>query len=135
VLLGISGGRDLKMTEINEAAKLVSQTVDPGARIIFGAYYDRTLKPNQIKITLIATGFSGTATNTLFGGTHSGGLYGSKPAFPEKTENESDDVLAKFARDLEKSTETKQEERKDPLDKKKDKDDIWDIPTFLRRKR
>ena len=51
VLLGISGGRDLKMTEINDAAKIVAQTADPGARIIFGAYYDRNLKPGQIKVT------------------------------------------------------------------------------------
>lgn len=68
VLLGISGGRDLKMTEVNDIAKLVAQTADPGARIIFGAYYDRNLKPNQVKVTLIATGFNGSAPSSLFGG-------------------------------------------------------------------
>lgn len=69
VLLGISGGRDLKMTEINEAAKLVAATADPGARIIFGAYYDKNLKPNQVKITIIASGFSGNGAQPamLFG--------------------------------------------------------------------
>ncbi|MDO8537116.1 MAG: cell division protein FtsZ [bacterium] len=66
VLLGISGGRDLRMNEINDAAKLVAQMADPGARIIFGAYHDRNLKPNQIKITLIATGFNGSQPNSLF---------------------------------------------------------------------
>ncbi len=73
VLLGISGGRDLKMTEINEAAKLVAQTADPGARIIFGAYYDKNLKPNQIKITIIASGFGGNngQPTMLFGATSS----------------------------------------------------------------
>ncbi len=59
VLLGITGGKDLKMSEINDAAKLVAQTVDQNAKIIFGAYHDKNLKENQIKITLIATGFSG----------------------------------------------------------------------------
>jgi cell division protein FtsZ len=68
VLLGISGGRDLKMTEINEAAKSVAQTVDPGARIIFGAYYDKNLKPNEVKITVVATGFNGSQPAMLFGG-------------------------------------------------------------------
>jgi cell division protein FtsZ len=69
VLLGISGGRDLKMTEVNDIAKLVAQTADPGARIIFGAYYDRNLKPNQVKVTLIATGFNGGGQpSSLFGG-------------------------------------------------------------------
>jgi cell division protein FtsZ len=69
VLLGISGGRDLKMTEINEAAKLVAQTADPGARIIFGAYYDKNLKPNQVKVTIIASGFNGNGgqPSMLFG--------------------------------------------------------------------
>lgn len=73
VLLGISGGRDLKMTEINEAAKLVAQTADPGARIIFGAYYDKNLKPNQVKITIIASGFNSTGgqPSMLFGATSS----------------------------------------------------------------
>ncbi len=74
VLLGISGGRDLKMTEINEAAKLVAQTADPGARIIFGAYYDKNLKPNQVKITIIASGFNGNGggqPSMLFGATSS----------------------------------------------------------------
>jgi len=69
VLLGISGGRDLKMNEVNDIAKLVAQTADPGARIIFGTYYDRNLKPNQVKVTLIATGFnSGSQPGALFGG-------------------------------------------------------------------
>ena len=72
VLLGISGGRDLKMTEINEAAKLVAQTADPGARIIFGAYYDKNLKPNQVKVTIVASGFNGNSQpSMLFGATSS----------------------------------------------------------------
>ena len=72
VLLGISGGRDLKMTEINEAAKLVAQTADPGARIIFGAYYDKNLKPNQVKITIIASGFNGNGQPAMLFGATSG---------------------------------------------------------------
>lgn len=68
VLLGISGGRDMKMTEINDAAKVVSQSVDPGARIIFGAYHDKNLKPGQVKVTVIAAGFNGNQATALFGG-------------------------------------------------------------------
>lgn len=68
VLLGISGGRDLKMTEINDAAKIVATTADPGARIIFGAYHDRNLKAGQVKVTVIAAGFNGNQATALFGG-------------------------------------------------------------------
>ncbi len=69
VLLGISGSRDLKMSEVNDIAKLVADTADRDARIIFGAYHDRTMKPNQIKVTIVATGLNGTTTaaNPLFG--------------------------------------------------------------------
>jgi cell division protein FtsZ len=67
VLLGISGSRDLRMTEINDAAKVIAQTADPGARIIFGAYYDRNVKPGQIKVTVVAAGFNGSQPNSLFG--------------------------------------------------------------------
>ncbi len=69
VLLSISGNKDLKMTEINDAAKLVAQTADPGARIIFGAYHDRKLRPGQIKVTVIAAGFNnGGQPAALFSG-------------------------------------------------------------------
>jgi cell division GTPase FtsZ len=69
VLLGITGSRDLKMTEVNDAAKIVAQTADPGARIIFGAYYDRTMKPGELKVTIVAAGFNGSQPGALFGGT------------------------------------------------------------------
>ncbi len=62
VLFGISGGADLKMTEVNDAAKIITESIDAGAKIIFGAYFDRALiKDNKgaIKINLIATGFDG----------------------------------------------------------------------------
>jgi cell division protein FtsZ len=75
VLLGITGSRDLKMTEVNDAAKIVAQTADPGARIIFGAYYDRTMKPGELKITIVAAGFNGSQPGTLFGGSSAGGHF------------------------------------------------------------
>ena len=67
ILLGISGSRDLKMTEVNEVAKLVAEIADRDARIIFGAYYDRNLKPNQIKVTIVATGLNSGPATSLFG--------------------------------------------------------------------
>lgn len=56
VLINISGGPDLTMLEVDEAANMVSQSVDPEADIIFGA----TIKPelaDSVKVTLIATKF------------------------------------------------------------------------------
>jgi cell division protein FtsZ len=56
VLLNITGGNDLALTEINEAAEVIAQAADPEANIIFGAVIDPKLE-NEVKITVIATGF------------------------------------------------------------------------------
>jgi cell division protein FtsZ len=56
VLLNITGGNDLALTEINEAADVVASAADPEANIIFGAVIDDRLE-DEIKITVIATGF------------------------------------------------------------------------------
>lgn len=62
VLLNITGGPNLGLFEVNEAADLIRQAVDPDANIIFGAGIDENLK-EEIKITVIATGFSSATNN------------------------------------------------------------------------
>ena len=56
VLLNITGGQDLGLLEINEAAEIVQDAADPDANIIFGAVIDEEIK-DEIRITVIATGF------------------------------------------------------------------------------
>ena len=56
LLFNIIGGPDLTMTEVDEAAKIISQAADPDANIIFGATIDDSMV-DQIKITVVATGF------------------------------------------------------------------------------
>lgn len=58
VLFNVSGGPDMAMAEINEAARIITEHVDPDARVIFGAVIDDKLKKGEIKITVIATGFN-----------------------------------------------------------------------------
>ena len=57
VLINVTGGKDLGLLEINEAAELVQKSVDPEANIIFGAVIDENLQ-DEIVITVIATGFN-----------------------------------------------------------------------------
>jgi cell division protein FtsZ len=57
VLFNVTGGEDLGILEVYEAADIVAKAVDPDANIIFGAVIDPTFPPGQVKITLIATGF------------------------------------------------------------------------------
>ncbi len=58
ILLSITGGRDLSLWEINEAAKAVSEAAHPEANIIFGAMVDEALE-DQVWVTVVATRYSG----------------------------------------------------------------------------
>lgn len=61
VLCNIAGFPDLSLTEIQDAARKIKEEVGAGAKIILGAGYDRSLKPGELKITVIATGFGNAA--------------------------------------------------------------------------
>jgi cell division protein FtsZ len=56
ILLSITGGRDLSLWEVNEAAKAVSEAAHPDANIIFGAMLDEKLD-DQVWVTVVATGY------------------------------------------------------------------------------
>jgi cell division protein FtsZ len=60
VLISISGGSDLGLFEVNEAARMVSDAAHPDANIIFGAVIDDTLG-DEVRVTVIAAGFDGGA--------------------------------------------------------------------------
>jgi cell division protein FtsZ len=64
VLLSISGGSDLGLFEINEAAQLVSEAAHPEANIIFGAVIDDALG-DEVRVTVIAAGFDGGQPPTI----------------------------------------------------------------------
>lgn len=60
VLFNVTGGPDLSIGEINRAADIIRQAADPDANIIFGAVIDESLG-NELRITVVATGFSPAA--------------------------------------------------------------------------
>ena len=57
VLFAISGGDDLTIHEISEAAKVITESIDKEAKVIFGTIRDEKLKKGEMKVTVIATGF------------------------------------------------------------------------------
>ena len=57
VLFAISGGDDLTLNEVQTAAKVITESIDKDARVIFGTIHDERLKKGEIKVTVIATGF------------------------------------------------------------------------------
>ena len=98
VLINITGGEDMPMSAINEAAMLITQEVDPEANIIFGAGLDETLS-DEVHITVIATGFEKGSFQQQKRNKY--GSYSSqrsrtaytpyKPRFTENKEEETDD--------------------------------------------
>jgi cell division protein FtsZ len=130
ILFSISGHRDLKMAEINDIAKLISESADSSAKIIFGTYYDRKLKKGQIKVTLVATGFDGAINgknNALLPG-----IFNNRNDLPII----DDDVPKVFGEENDAGGQKKKkpdELKKDKAEKKEE--EVWDIPTFLRKKR
>ncbi|HXF44461.1 MAG TPA: cell division protein FtsZ [Candidatus Paceibacterota bacterium] len=117
-LLSVAGGRDMKMSEVNDIAKAVAANLDPNAKIIFGAYYDRSLKDKALKVTVIAAGFNG-----IMGSSRMVGI----PSLFMNDESKKIPVL--------EDENVKEEVMEEPKEKKGKKDENWDIPAFLRRKR
>lgn len=83
VLFVVAGNEDLGILEVQEAAKVVSDSVDKSARVIFGIMRDEKLKKGQIRIIVIATGFPETDAPAL------GTLERSLFAMPAKEQEES----------------------------------------------
>ena len=57
VLFNITGRDDLSMTEINDVAQVITESIDPEAHVIFGTVVDESLPEDTLKVTVIATGF------------------------------------------------------------------------------
>jgi cell division protein FtsZ len=125
VLFSIAGGEDLTMFEIQDAAKVITESADPNAKIIFGTVRDEKLKKGEIKITVIASGFpESTVKKTLFQNLPErdeqpkGKIYNSIPTPPPTKEPA---VMQR-----------PQEERK--VEAHEEEEDDWGaVPAFLRR--
>ena len=115
VLFNIVGGADLTMTEVDEAAKIISAAADPDANIIFGATIDENMH-DQIRITLVATGFDQTKQRLQQ-------FVIPQPTPQIKTQPVVEDP----------SQQNAQPEPAAKDDNKKPEDD-WDIPAFLRQR-
>ena len=132
VLFSIAGGSDLTMFEIQEAAKVITESMDPDAKVIFGTVHDDKLKKGDLKVTIIASGFPENATKkTLFGGTMQ-----KQEDSSEQKEERSGGIFRSSEKKIEvNKTEERPPEKKEPKMKDpSDDDDDWGaVPAFLRR--
>ncbi|HMP67557.1 MAG TPA: cell division protein FtsZ [Candidatus Paceibacterota bacterium] len=126
VLFSIAGGEDLTMFEIQEAAKIITESMDPDAKVIFGTVKDDKLKKGDIKVTIIASGFPENSQKKS--------LFGTSSTSTEKTEEKKEEKTGKIFNSL--SVNTAKEEKVEEKNEQKriDDDDEWGaVPSFLRR--
>jgi cell division protein FtsZ len=154
VLFAIAGGEDLGMLEIQDAARIITETVDPNARVIFGAFHDDKLKKDELKVTVIATGFAEEPnerpSSSLFSIGHD--LSPKEELTPAAIHNTIADVRAsntyrsspmpntrpvsntRSTSPKEASPKTFQKQAPEEPEKEVEDDDSeWGIPPFLRR--
>jgi cell division protein FtsZ len=93
ILFNVTGGLDMSLYEVNEAAEIIRRTADPDANIIFGAVVDPELKDN-VRITVIATGFDSVKEQRLPSGDESGRTL----EFPKRTYDRDDLDIPAFLR-------------------------------------
>ncbi len=157
VLFSIAGNDDLTMFEIQDAAKVITESMDPDAKVIFGTIKDEKLNKGEVKVTIIASGFPDEQNNRILQSQQS-------PSFnrPQSTPSHSQTQTQKEEEPKEKSKifnvisqKEKPEEKLPAIEEKEikqqhvaeeekpkgnkplppqDDDDEWSaVPAFLRR--
>lgn len=145
VLFSIAGGDDLTMWEIQEAAKVITDSVDPDAKIIFGTVKDEKLKKNELRITVIAANFpdSNTVRRSLFENTRPT----PQPSQSQPVEQQVPEPRGKIFNSMPQQNqsqvpppqEIKREERRpepqapQAQPQQTNDEDDWAVPAFLRR--
>lgn len=143
ILFNITGGTDLGMYEIDEAAKAITEAADPEANIIFGAIIDEAMQ-GEVKITVIATGFEGEAgkRDRRFGTVNSAVVGARPPLTPEAPQEEQ--LVRPFPPSFgqqrfeqpappPRQTPPAQPQPYQP-EPKEEEEETLDVPTFIRRK-
>lgn len=126
ILFNITGGTDLGMYEIDEAAKAITEAADPDANIIFGAIIDEAMQ-GEVKITVIATGFDSEQAKMQRK------IY--SPAESSTSEIPHSQMVRRNERPSFFSSQPEPEMKQPaPQEKAEDDGDELEVPAFIRRK-
>ena len=138
VLFSIAGGDDLGMLEVQDAANVITEAIDPDAKVIFGAVTDESLKKGQVRVTVIATGFPEG------GVVRPAALFRGAERFTAKRDADVPPATMRVPRSESRKpepVEKTEKATKEPVrpvssfDAMEDEDDSWGgLPSFLRRK-
>jgi cell division protein FtsZ len=101
VLFVVAGSDDLGILEVQEAAKVIGDSVDKTAKVIFGIMHDDKLKKGQIRIIVIATGFPEGESSSVIGG----GMSGAERSLFTMPAKEQEETRGKIFNDVLKRRE------------------------------
>lgn len=151
VLFNVSGCNDLTMLEINEAANIITESIDPNAKVIFGAVVDETIKKGEIQITVVATGFDADKESIVEKMSRMTTTIGQAQAASRTNQKPASNILEEKDEEFSKITFPSKTEPKMIIEEKvppkparpsfaasekilDDEDDELEIPAFIRRK-
>src|SRR3989338_3652146 len=137
VLFSVAGGDDLGMLEVQDAANVITEAIDPDAKVIFGTVVDPTLKKGAVRVTVIATGFPDSGVrSSLFSASQRLTAKKDQDVPPASLRSRTDskrdevEVFEKVSKDAVKSTSSSRSSSEGD-----DDDAGWGgLPSFLRGK-
>lgn len=139
VLFSVSGGDDMAMSEINEAAKIITDSINPDAKVIFGAVMDERVKKGALRVTVIATGFSDMPLSANEFEYSNREVVREEPTpivppRPEPMRYEPTRATEEVEiRPTQQPAPARRAEKEEEEEKENDEPD-WDIPAFIRKK-
>lgn len=150
ILFVVAGSEDLGIMEVQEAAKVIGESVDKNAKVIFGIMHDNKLKKGQLRIIVIATGFPESAVHHALAGNERSLFSMSSEKREEERGRIYHEVLKRDEKDEEKNQEKRDAKKEAPVKEEPivtavphkreappavpEDDEVWGaIPAFLRR--
>jgi cell division protein FtsZ len=144
ILFNVTGGKDMGLYEINQAAEVIRETAHPDVNLIFGAVVDESMG-DEIRITVIATGFEHVMPMRHMSAQTERRLPQGRPLREENGRNRNDSYQSSYQQPAQPARQTPRREREEmpasvePTSKPSRADqfrpDNLDIPAFLRRRR
>jgi cell division protein FtsZ len=131
VLFNVTGGKDLSMAEINDAANVIIEAIDPEAQVIFGAVINDKLTEGDVQVTVIATGFDTESVNKSSN-------HKDKNIVQENNSEELQKIVDEenAKKQLEDRVAKELESKKDDFIRnvESDPEDAFELPAFIRNK-
>lgn len=127
ILFNVTGGPDLGLFEINQAATIIRETAHPDVNLIFGAVIDESMPDEEIRITVIATGFD-----------HAGPMmrrFGDRPTSVRTSRPSSTNETVSVASSSKPASTSTTKPRSTPMRDPSYREDDLEVPAFLRRPR